>query len=601
MGKGIITAKINEEGLYIIDYMYNTAELDKQIIRLTSAVYHINTVDVPRAQAIVAARWLNYGEALDNLNQAIAEEKPASEISAATKAKLDAAKAIDVAEDQLNTIRMTVIPIEHRIKYIQDNKIVSESVSAWCADYNIDLSIGSEVGVMEFPGEGAATAGHPVVIRPAGTLGEDAVFIAADGLITQSLAMTSAAWFFNDAMKPAWQRWQPIYRLGTMGLIDSEANRCIVFMDNNGSSYKNLDTIPEGSEVLTDVPVEYMTCDSAAFETGDRVIVKFDVASNDTIKTHGNYTATVIGFESNPKACPGITIIIRRGLDNSVLTEDVKFQLWDSEENSVGISYEYNTDKERWEINLSNPTIVDPEGYWLDYNHVGATQDLSELPPPLGAGEFGGVLTQYPYVYKEGGSTKGASHRFYDGNRVLLAGETLEDTIHYLAVEYLNEGRPYVVEGPLTGSEGDYFRGSECEGLEAGDPYFWYNAGIPGDPPDYRHYYTDYLELRWLFKGTVGLNVLFRHLGAHFNWYDVIAYYKIGAFSSDMGGVGDIFNEPIEAPAKPDHAGTYQETTLVMGMRGTPGLRTCPGGSKEYVIIPGYKGMTIVWEGLLIF
>lgn len=299
MGKGIITS--NEgEGLYLIDYIYNTAALNEKIAQLKRRITEIDTVEIPVMEAAIIAKEVELTTVIGNINSAIATEAPEEQIIELTTRRNEASASLDRLESTLAAKKGEALSVSHQITDIEAKRIDSKSVSAWCADYNLNLAVGLEVGVMEFPGE-APGVSQPVIIRPAGSDGTEAAFENSDGIMTQSIAMTPEQLYYNMGLFPAWQRWNPIYRLGTLGLVDKETDKCIVFMDNNSSSYQGLDTIPEGNTTLTDIPIEYMDSNAATFETGDRVVVQMNPATPETIKNHGTYSGTIIGYESNPK------------------------------------------------------------------------------------------------------------------------------------------------------------------------------------------------------------------------------------------------------------------------------------------------------------
>ena len=101
----------------------------------------------------------------------------------------------------------------------------------------------------------------------------------------------------NLLAMPAIQKWRPTYRVGTVGSIDYGSNTCSVLLDNVLSKVQGLNINQSGT--LTNVVVEYMLCDAAAFEDGDKVVVQF--VDNDWGQPK------VIGFESNPQPCEGWT------------------------------------------------------------------------------------------------------------------------------------------------------------------------------------------------------------------------------------------------------------------------------------------------------
>ena len=158
--------------------------------------------------------------------------------------------------------------------------------SAWCADRTEGLS--GIVGTIEING----SPSDNVNIRP-GYTDQAAYLPARDGQAMNILAMTPEQAFYNLAMMPGWQKWRPTYRVGAITSIDVDT--CSVRLDDANSSLKGAEYNINQAWDLTNVGIEYMSCNGAAFDVGDRVIVKF--VNQDFKKP------MVIGFENNPKPC----------------------------------------------------------------------------------------------------------------------------------------------------------------------------------------------------------------------------------------------------------------------------------------------------------
>jgi len=156
----------------------------------------------------------------------------------------------------------------------------------WCADATDGDDLPDRVGTIEICGESS----YGVNIQPGYEDGEGAEYDAErDGEIVVvpspsdgEDAGVACAVFWNWAMKPGWQKWRSKYRYGTISNIDFDADTCDVELDE----FKAIDTPDETSldlnqtTSLTEVDIEYMSCNSAAFEDGDLVIVELSHDAN---------------------------------------------------------------------------------------------------------------------------------------------------------------------------------------------------------------------------------------------------------------------------------------------------------------------------------
>lgn len=404
MGKAIITS--NEgEGLYLVDYIYNTTALDARIAQLNLRITEIEAVEIPAMEAAITGQEATIAATISDINAAIVAENEEVIITLTARRNEESA-VIASLKSQIAAKKGEALSVNQQIIDLNAKRKASESVSAWCTDYNIDLAIGLEVGVMEFPGE-APGVSQPVIIRPGGINGDENGFINDDGMMTQSIAMSPAQLYYMQGIMPGWQRWVPIYRLGTLGLIDTENDKCIVFMDNNVSSYQGLDTIPEGNLTLTDVPIEYLNCNSAVFETDDKVIVLFDPAGNGVISSHGNYTGTVIGFQSEPRPCVFFRFKVYSVAEELITADDVEFEVLLSTGSTADFSAEYRTVDEVsfWELTINTK---DPEGYFISYYDKRDIYSETDSQIP--------AWTQYPGICEE--SEKKKPEDLYKGGDI---------------------------------------------------------------------------------------------------------------------------------------------------------------------------------------
>lgn len=157
-----------------------------------------------------------------------------------------------------------------------------ERREVWCTTYTTDAS--GYVGTIEIPGEPGL-----MLIGPNATPRVDAY----DGVLTAREVMSPEQAFFNTAVLPGWQAFRPSYRWGTLINIDWDADTATIQLGEAVSTAQRLNV--NRADLLQDVPIEYMTCNSKAFSLNDNVIVEFD----------GSWaTPRVIGFLTDPKPCP---------------------------------------------------------------------------------------------------------------------------------------------------------------------------------------------------------------------------------------------------------------------------------------------------------
>lgn len=262
--------------------------------------------------------------------------------------------------------------IVKRKEYLENNTPEDPTVDAWCADLTEDLT--GSVGTIEIPGERGS-----VNIQP-GYSGNAVYTQDRDGQLQPAIAAKSAAGvFYNLALLPGWQKWFPTFRSGIIKSIDSENDTVCVELDRIKSSQQDFDI--NYFDILSNILVEYMSCNSAAFDVGDHVIVKF---TSITTQAEENWaTAKVIGFVDNPKAC-NFSFKLTRG-DGTLITQSSGlfsgFTVTDFEGNSVSISSaSYDPVTEYWSFNVTDE--FDTRGYFISYRCTN------------------GISTQYPYRYK---------------------------------------------------------------------------------------------------------------------------------------------------------------------------------------------------------
>lgn len=184
----------------------------------------------------------------------------------------------------------------------------TETRDVWCADLTEDAAPGSLVATLEMPGDSNLILLAPGCRPPN----------SADGALMARELMSPAQAFFNAAIFPGWQKFLPTYRWGTATAVNRAANTMNVALAPAISSAQGLSVNQAGA--LTGVPVTYLACGAAAFEVGDRVVVKFEGQNWESPR--------VIGFLDNPKPCGWICIAA-----NTIVTldTDLIFRLLNNE------------------------------------------------------------------------------------------------------------------------------------------------------------------------------------------------------------------------------------------------------------------------------
>jgi hypothetical protein len=162
----------------------------------------------------------------------------------------------------------------------------SVTKEAWCCTFTETATAGAQVATVDINGESDLTLIAPMA-RP---------WAPADGVMTMPHVMSPEQSFFNTAILPGWQKHRPSYRWGTLTELDKSANTASVELAPATSSAQRLNI--NKFETLSNIPVEYMTCNAQAFSVGDRVVVQFFPGA-----LPGDLDAKVIGFLDNPKPC----------------------------------------------------------------------------------------------------------------------------------------------------------------------------------------------------------------------------------------------------------------------------------------------------------
>lgn len=157
---------------------------------------------------------------------------------------------------QKNILRLQIISLEKDVEYLE-NGMPNDPIitSVWCADRTEGLS--GNVGTIEIPGEPQSFN-----IQPG--YDENAVYNSGrDAQLFPAIACSADQAFFNKAILPGWQKWQPTYRYGIITLIDNFADTCTVALLSAKSSQQNLN-VNQGSGLDIGVGDYTVTSDKVA-------------------------------------------------------------------------------------------------------------------------------------------------------------------------------------------------------------------------------------------------------------------------------------------------------------------------------------------------
>ena len=218
-------------------------------------------------------------------------EKTPARVESAIKSMIEARVARERTEAELAAKKAQENALRDRMALLEA-ALQPRSITAWCADATEDAE--GTVGTIEVNGEFGAQDSI-LVVAP-----QEVLPTLQSGAIVSREVQAGHQAYFNAAILPGWQKHRPTYRAGRISNIDVRANRCSVELDEARSSAQDLDI--NQASALQDVPVRYMTCDAAAFEDGDHVIVEFQ--EQDWSRP------VVIGFVERPRPCELLAIAV---------------------------------------------------------------------------------------------------------------------------------------------------------------------------------------------------------------------------------------------------------------------------------------------------
>lgn len=295
MGKATITEN-KGAGRYTIEIDQGLEEKNKKIATLNDRRIELENKLFPLENRKATLEIEIQGELSANGN-------------VATERYLRLTAEYDIVVTQIGYFKIQINSIARQISYY--STITGVLVKdAWCVDYTDQAS--GEVATIEVPDEPQLTLIAPGAVAPG----------PADGRILARAFQDPNQVYFNAAILPGVLKWRPNYRRGTINSVNVSNNTANVTlataeMDSSDATKINLNISTE----LIGVPITYMSCNSAVFEPGDQVIVKFDERKWNQPK--------IIGFVNDPRQCSFKVLVQYRSGANFYMHKLMKSFEWD--------------------------------------------------------------------------------------------------------------------------------------------------------------------------------------------------------------------------------------------------------------------------------
>ena len=296
MGKGRIVSG-GEDGLYTVELLHNRDRIERELeflaARLTEMQAELDALNAEREVLDADRAWI-----ATQIDTAVAntEEGEIPDVEALLVKLAQVSAQIQQQDVRIGMLKGRMLEATKRQEQLES---VPEDPQqqAWCADFTEDLT--GDVATVEVPAEGVVgqfATWRRVQIRP-GFSGRATYNAARDGQMHHRIGQVGYQAYFNAAILPGVQRWRPQYRIGVITSIDRNTDTCSLTIQGEDSSAQSLIIDPPDLQYAkSNVPIEYMDCNSDPFEEGDRVLVEFQGRDWDQPK--------VIGFESAPRECP---------------------------------------------------------------------------------------------------------------------------------------------------------------------------------------------------------------------------------------------------------------------------------------------------------
>jgi len=291
------------DGLYTVQMLPDFSIIEAEIAKLTAQLSDIDNVELVNleiAYLLAKADTDNKKAAADTLIDTYASDPTPEKLDAVNESIAVVGEAIikeSEAKIPYDAVKARKLAMEKRIVKLYAAIGTPSPVQIWCTDLSDGLKFRSlydaddVAGTIELIGDDTDTTLQPHYAD----LGLYSSI--RDGLMTPTASLTPASYFYNRAMKPAWQKWQHQFRPGIITGVTGGGGFDVTLDDVR--SREQSDFIPVSNfedGLLTGVTAEYMNCNESAFSVGDHVIVNTQWAG-------ALRTDIIIGFVDNPKPC----------------------------------------------------------------------------------------------------------------------------------------------------------------------------------------------------------------------------------------------------------------------------------------------------------
>lgn len=405
--KGVIVTN-KGDGLYTIKLLFNTDEADANLAHMEELLATLTlemallVADQSTARAELNAKLTELNLALIDFasdsdahrNRVVGLQQEATELRV----------AYDHTSQALAHKRGESLAIKRKKAYYESRNAALQATAqldAWTADYSTALDPGDEVGVAAIDNAPGAYVIFPQYADAVADLGIAPPWNGArDGQLTPIWSMSAAGSFVNYALYPAFQKWMPTYRVGTVtgepagGLVPVvlDDSHSIVDYETGYHKVGAMPTGPNDGAVLW-IEARYMTCNASVFEDGDRVLVMSVPNATAVGQMPRAYIAPnnadgepwqvcfdpsnlrVIGFESHPKVCVGITAY------SSATPYDMKFEI------PLTVQAQTEVTLENWRHDAASGRCYHDESWSSSYGLVGTGSRVISFLPAHGIGD----------------------------------------------------------------------------------------------------------------------------------------------------------------------------------------------------------------------